>query len=86
MKRWLTARLMSGKSLDGFRIARRAGICQRDQNNFLRRPRQYAKEMLSERKNMIAGTLLDAHQPARLIISGSEIYRWIEEGESYGPS
>lgn len=45
--------------------------------------KQYAKEMLlSERKNVIAGTLLSAHQPERRIISGSELYGWIEEEKS----
>ena len=41
--------------------------------------KQYAKEMLSERKRIVAGTLLSPHQPARRIISGSELYRWIKE-------
>jgi hypothetical protein len=45
--------------------------------------KQYAKEMLlSEQKNVVAGTLLSAHQPTRRIISGSELYRWIEEAKS----
>ena len=40
--------------------------------------KQYAKEMLSERKKIIAGTLLSPHQKDRRIISGSkEIHRWI---------
>jgi hypothetical protein len=43
--------------------------------------KQYAKEMLSERNKIIAGTLLNAHQPVRRIISGSELFRWIEEEE-----
>jgi hypothetical protein len=41
--------------------------------------KQYAKEMLSERNKIIAGTLLNPHQPVRRIISGSELYRWIKE-------
>ena len=40
--------------------------------------KQYAKEMLSERNKIIAGT---EHQPVRRIISGSELFRWIEEEE-----
>ena len=45
-------------------------------------PKQFAKEMLlSDRKNIIAGTLLSAHQPTR-IISSSQLYRWIEEEQS----
>jgi len=43
--------------------------------------KQYAKEMLSERNRIIAGTLLSPHQPVRRIISGSELHRWIEEEE-----
>jgi len=39
--------------------------------------KQYAKEMLSERSKIIAGTFLNAHQPVRRIISGSELHRWI---------
>ena len=39
--------------------------------------KQYAKEMLSERNKIIAGTFLNAHQPVRRIISGSELHRWI---------
>jgi hypothetical protein len=41
--------------------------------------KQYAKEMLSESDKIIAGTMLSAHQPVRRIISGSELYRWIEK-------
>jgi hypothetical protein len=44
--------------------------------------KQYAKEMLSERNKIIAGTLLNPHQPVRRIVSGSELYRWIEEEEN----
>jgi hypothetical protein len=43
--------------------------------------KRYAKEMLSERNKIIAGTFLSAHQPVRRIISGSELHRWIEEEE-----
>jgi hypothetical protein len=39
--------------------------------------KQFAKEMLSERNKIIAGTFLNAHQPVRRIISGSELHRWI---------
>jgi hypothetical protein len=41
--------------------------------------KQYAKEMLSERKKIIAGSLLSPLQPARRIMSGSELHRWIKE-------
>jgi hypothetical protein len=41
--------------------------------------RQYAKKMISETNKIVAGTLLSGHQPARRIISGSALYRWIEE-------
>jgi hypothetical protein len=41
--------------------------------------KQHAKEMLSERNKIIAGTLLNPHQPVRRIISGPELYRWIKE-------
>jgi hypothetical protein len=41
--------------------------------------KQYAKEMLSEKTKIVAGTLLSGHQPVRRIISGSELYRWIEK-------
>jgi hypothetical protein len=45
--------------------------------------KQFAKEMLlADRKNIIAGTLLSADPTARRIISGSHLYRWIEEEES----
>ena len=43
--------------------------------------RQFAKEMLSNKYRIVAGTLLSADQPARCIISGSQLYRWIEEEE-----
>jgi hypothetical protein len=41
--------------------------------------KQFAKEMLSNKYKIIAGTLLSADQPARRLISGSQLYRWIEE-------
>ena len=42
--------------------------------------KQYAKEMLAEEMNIMAGTLLgDPDQPARRIISGSQVKRWIAE-------
>jgi hypothetical protein len=39
-------------------------------------------EMLSNKYRIVAGTLLRADQPARRIISGSQLDRWIEEEES----
>jgi hypothetical protein len=41
--------------------------------------KQYAKEMLSDGRKIIAGTLLGADQPARRIISGRQLDRWIAE-------
>ena len=41
--------------------------------------KQYAKQILSERKNVIAGTFLSGHQPTRRIISGQALLRWIGE-------
>jgi hypothetical protein len=38
--------------------------------------------MLSHKYKVVAGTLLGADQPARRIISGSQLYRWIEEEEA----
>jgi hypothetical protein len=43
--------------------------------------RQYAKEVISNKNRIIAGTLLGVHQTVRRIISGSELYRWIEQGD-----
>ena len=43
--------------------------------------KQFAKEMLSNKYKIVAGTLLSADQPARRFISGSQLYRWIEEEE-----
>ena len=44
--------------------------------------KQFAKEMLSNKYRIVAGTLLRAHQPARRIISGSQLQRWIEEEDA----
>ena len=44
--------------------------------------KQFAKEMLSNKYKIVAGTLLGADQPARRFISGSQLHRWIEEEES----
>jgi hypothetical protein len=44
--------------------------------------KQFAKEMLSNKHKIVAGTLLSAHQPARRIISGSQLYNWVEEEEN----
>ena len=45
--------------------------------------KQFAKEMLSNKYRIVAGTLLRADQPARRIISGSQLQRWIEEAEGH---
>jgi hypothetical protein len=37
--------------------------------------------MLTNKYRIVAGTLLSADQPARRIISGPQLYRWIEEEE-----
>jgi hypothetical protein len=39
--------------------------------------KQFAKEMLSEKHHIFAGTLLSAHLPVRRIISGSQLYSWV---------
>ena len=44
--------------------------------------KEFAKQMLSDSRKVIAGTLLSPHQPTRRFISGFEIYRWIEEESS----
>jgi hypothetical protein len=44
--------------------------------------KQFAREILSNKYKIVAGTLLSADQPARRIISGSELYRWIEEEDA----
>jgi hypothetical protein len=41
--------------------------------------KQFAKEMLSNKYRIVAGTLLSADQPARRIISGPQLDRWIED-------
>jgi hypothetical protein len=41
--------------------------------------KQFAKEMLSEKHEILAGTLLGAYQPPRRILSGWHLRRWIEE-------
>lgn len=38
--------------------------------------KQFAKEMLSEKHHIFAGTLLGAHLPVRRLISGSQLYSW----------
>jgi len=43
--------------------------------------KQYAKEMLSERNKILAGTLLSPDQPVRRIITATELHHWIEEEE-----
>jgi hypothetical protein len=40
--------------------------------------KQYAKEMLSDRHKIIAGTL-NGYQPVRRIIPTSDLYRWLQE-------
>jgi hypothetical protein len=39
--------------------------------------KQFAKEMLSEKHHIVAGTLLDPYLPVRRIISGSQLYSWV---------
>jgi hypothetical protein len=41
--------------------------------------KQFAKEMLSEKHIIVAGTLLGAHLPVRRIISGSQLNSWVRE-------
>ena len=43
--------------------------------------KQFAKEMLSNKYKVVAGTLLGADQPARRFISASQLHRWIEGEE-----
>jgi hypothetical protein len=38
--------------------------------------KQFAKEMLSEKHHIFAGTLLGAHLPVRRFISGTQVYSW----------
>ena len=44
--------------------------------------KQYAKDMLSDRNKIVAGTLLSANRSVRRIISGSELHSWIEGEEN----
>jgi hypothetical protein len=39
--------------------------------------KQFAKEMLSEKHHVFAGTLLGAHLPVRRIIQASQLYSWL---------
>ena len=39
--------------------------------------KQFAKEMLSKKHHVFAGTFLGVHLPARRIISGSQLYSWV---------
>jgi hypothetical protein len=41
--------------------------------------KQFAKEMLSNKYSIVAGTLLSVDQPARRFISGSQLHLWVEE-------
>jgi hypothetical protein len=41
--------------------------------------KQSAKKMLADGRNVMAGTLLSTQQPARRIVSGWKLRRWIEE-------
>jgi len=41
--------------------------------------KQFAKEMISEKRRIFAGTLLGVHLPVRRIISGSQLYSWVTE-------
>ena len=44
--------------------------------------KQFAKEMLSEKRRVLAGTLLGVHLPVRRIISGSQLYSWVGVNKS----
>ena len=44
--------------------------------------KQFAKEMLSEKHHIFAGTLLGTHLPVRRIISGSQLDSWVGVKES----
>ena len=44
--------------------------------------KQFAKEMLSHKYKVVAGILLGADQLARRLISGSQLYRWIEDEDA----
>jgi hypothetical protein len=41
--------------------------------------KRFAKQMLSETHQILAGTFLGAYQPARRILSGWHLRRWVEE-------
>jgi len=41
--------------------------------------KQFAREMLSEKHRIFAGTLLGVHLPVRRFISGSQLYSWVRE-------
>jgi hypothetical protein len=43
--------------------------------------KQFAKEMLSNKYSIVAGTLLCADLPARRFISGSQLHLWVEEAD-----
>jgi hypothetical protein len=43
--------------------------------------KQFAKEMLSEKHEILAGTLLGAYQAPRRILSGWHLRRWIKQRE-----
>jgi hypothetical protein len=44
--------------------------------------KQFAKEMISEKRRIFAGTLLGVHLPVRRIISGSQLHSWVGIKES----
>ena len=44
--------------------------------------KQFAKEMISEKRRIFAGTLLGVHLPLRRIISGSQLRSWVGIKES----
>jgi hypothetical protein len=41
--------------------------------------KQFVKQMLSNKKKIVAGTLLGGYLPARRFISGSQLYSWVWE-------
>jgi len=43
--------------------------------------KQFAKEMLSSKSKIVAGTLLGAYLPVRRIISGSQLNSWVKESD-----
>src|SRR6516164_6209765 len=63
-------------------IRQNIGVGPSNKANSGGRIEPFAKEMLSNKYKIVAGTLLSADQPARRIISGLQLYRWIEEEES----